>query len=84
MRNSLRTGFGRKIDKTLTVNYIQIEHGMYTLLNNITEILNDMCSLRSFKINQAKCPWITPELLELIKDKDHAMKRAKRTRHPDD
>ena len=36
------------------------------------------CPIKTFKIKQEKEPWITPPLLELIKDKDHALKKAKR------
>ena len=43
-----------------------------------------MCPLKTFKIKQKKDPWITSELLELIKDKDYALKCAKRTKNSDD
>ena len=42
-----------------------------------------MCPIKTFRIKQIKQPWITPRLLELIKDKDQALKLAKRSKNPD-
>ena len=36
------------------------------------------CPKKIYKIKQEKEPWITPPLLELIKDKDNALRKAKR------
>ena len=44
---------------------------------NIKTIIDDMCPLKHYKVAQAKEPWITNEILELIKDKDRLMRRAK-------
>ena len=41
---------------------------------NIVNILDVTCPMKSFSIKQYKEPWITNELLELIKDKDHALR----------
>ena len=41
-----------------------------------------MCPLKLFKIKQEKEPWISNQLIELIKDKDHALKRAKKKNDP--
>ena len=49
--------------------------------NNIGEIIDTMCPLKTFKINQIKQPWITAPLIELIKDKDKVLKKAKKNRN---
>ena len=53
----------------------------YIMKNIIKEIIDEMCPIKSFRINQIKQPWITPPLLELIKDKDIALKNAKKTKN---
>ena len=47
------------------------------LLGYITKAIDEMCPMKTFK--KYKEPWISQELLELIKDKDASMKKAKRT-----
>ena len=42
-----------------------------------------MCPTKHFKIKQEKEPWLTPQLIELIKDKDLILKRAKKNKNPD-
>ena len=50
---------------------------------NITRsCIDKMCPTKSFRIKQEKEPWITPHLIELIKDKDLALKRAKKSKNP--
>ena len=44
----------------------------------VENILNQMCPIKEFRINKLKEPWITPQLLELIKDKDFKLKKAKK------
>ena len=46
------------------------------------ESIDNMCPVKKFKIKQVKEAWITPQLLELIKDKDHAMKKPKKKERP--
>ena len=46
----------------------------------ITNTLDHMCPMKLFSIKKYKEPWITNELLELIKDKDLALRTAKRTK----
>ena len=53
----------------------------YWLLLIKTE-LDKMCPLKTFKIKQIKQQWITPRLIELIKDKDVALKNAKKAKNP--
>ena len=52
------------------------------LLGKITLEIDKICPLRNFKIKQEKEPWISPELIELIKDKDRALKTAKKRKDP--
>ena len=37
---------------------------------NILKVLDQTCPMKSFSIKKYKEPWITNELLELMKDKD--------------
>ena len=50
------------------------------LIDTIHYYINLQCPLKEFKINKIKEPWITHELLEFIKDKDKALRTAKRTK----
>ena len=54
------------------------------MLQNIRTIIDQMCPVKKFRINKPKDPWLTHEILEYIKDKGHALKRAKRTNNIDD
>ena len=46
--------------------------------NIIREHIDNMCPLKHCKVKQQKEPWITNELLELIKDKDAILKCARK------
>ena len=46
--------------------------------NIIRENIDRMCPLKIFKIKQEKEPWVTNELIELIKDKDLILRRARK------
>ena len=46
-----------------------------TILDNIEA----MCPMKTFRIRQTNEPWMTAEVLEIIKDKDRLLARAKRT-----
>ena len=48
---------------------------------NIEGIYDAMCPMKTFRINQIKQPWITAPLIELIKDKDKALKNAKKRKN---
>ena len=48
---------------------------------NITLLLDEMCPKKTFRIKQVRQPWITPRLLELILDKDKALKNAKKRKN---
>ena len=52
-------------------------------LDIISKEINIMCPIKTFKIKQVKQPWITPRLLEIIKDKDKALKTASKSKNPD-
>ena len=46
--------------------------------------INKMCPIKTFKVKEVREPWVTNELLEEIKDKDRALKTAKRSRKAED
>ena len=48
------------------------------MCNKIISIADQMCPLKSYKVAQAKDPWITNEVLEMIKDKDRLLRKAKK------
>ena len=54
------------------------------LIETIKMYIDQQCPLKEFRIRKVKEPWITPELLEFIKDKDKALKKAKKTKLPEE
>ena len=56
-----------------------VDRAWQIMLNYIRRAIDTLCPIKMFKINKLKDVWITDEILELIKDKDRAMTRAKRT-----
>ena len=52
--------------------------------NRIKSSIATTCPLKRFKVRITNKPSITNELMEQIKDKDRALKRAKRTKNNDD
>ena len=44
--------------------------------------IDKMCPLKLFRIKKDKEPWINNQLIELIKDKDYALKRTKKKKDP--
>ena len=52
------------------------------MLSNIRTVIDKMCPLKHYKVAQAKEPWITNEILEMIKDKDRLLRRAKSRNNP--
>ena len=52
----------------------------WNIMENIirTEIDN-MCPIKIFKVSKSRDPWISNEILEEIRDKDNALRRARRT-----
>ena len=55
-----------------------------TIVDNITKSIDNMCPLKTFKVRSTDKPWFTNEILEQIKDKDRALKRAKKSGKNDD
>ena len=47
------------------------------MLTKITTVADVMFPEKSFKIRKYRDPWISPELLDLMRDKDIALKKAK-------
>ena len=47
------------------------------MLANIKLTIDNMCPLKKYKVAKAKEPWVTNEILEMIKDKDRLLRRAK-------
>ena len=62
--------------------------GMHTIMkiqlkvngNNLSKLYVTLS--KTFKIKQQKEPWITAPLIEPIKDKDYALKSAKKRNDP--
>ena len=52
--------------------------------DRIRNRIEESCPLKNFKVKEVKELWITNELLEEIKDKDKALKVAKRSKSPQD
>ena len=49
------------------------------LLDKIKTLLDHTCPLKRFRVKVTNKPWITNELIEQIKGKDRALKKAKRS-----
>ena len=54
------------------------------MLSYIMDCTNVMCPLKKYRVAQAKEPWITKEILEMIKDKDRLLQSAKNTNNQQD
>ena len=70
-------------DWTLFDNEITVTGKWNELLKIIYDSIDNMCPVKVYRVKQDKEKWITPPLLELIKDKDYAMKIAKRRGDPE-
>ena len=71
----------KQSDWTFLDDNIDVQIQWEKWLSIINNILDEMCPLKVFKIKQLKQPWITPRLIELIKDKDKALKDAKKSKN---
>ena len=49
------------------------------IYGKILSIIDDSCPVKTFKVREIQEPWLTNEAIEAIRDKDRALKRAKRT-----
>ena len=54
------------------------------LKSKISRAIDDLCPIRTFRVKEQKEAWITHEALEAIRDKDRALKRAKRSGREED
>ena len=52
--------------------------------NTVKNSLDIMCPVREFSFKKEKPPWLTHDLIELIKDKDHLLNRARKSKKEDD
>ena len=50
----------------------------------ICSVINPMCPLKNFKVNEIQERWITNEAIEAIHDKNRAMTRARQTGNEED
>ena len=50
------------------------------MIDNIESALDELYPLKTFKIRKYKEHWISQELLELIRDKDILLKKAKKVK----
>ena len=48
------------------------------MVKNINDSIEELCPLKTFKINKIKEPWISNELIEERKEKDRVMKKEKK------
>ena len=48
--------------------------------NPVKSTLDKMCPVREFSFKKEKPPWLTHDLIELIKDKDHLLRRARKSK----
>ena len=69
-------------DWTQFNNSISADEKWSEFENIARSCIDKMCPTKYFRIKQEKEPWITPQLIELIKDKDVALKRAKKSKDP--
>ena len=84
-RNYNKEEFQRKIQEADWSNYINqitVSNKWKEMLAIFYDCIDEMCPTKTFNIKQEKEPWITPQLLELIKDKDYAIKKAKKKKDP--
>ena len=72
----------KQLDWTFLDNNLSVQEQWDNWLTNINKVLDDMCPSKTFNIKQVKQPWISPRLIELIKDKDKALKNAKKSKNP--
>ena len=77
-QNNILNSDWSKYDNALTADEKWKEFETITRL-----CIDQMCPTKHFKIKQEKEPWLTPQLIELIKDKDLILKRAKKNKNPD-
>ena len=55
-----------------------------SMLQAITAMADKLCPIKTFKINKARPPWMTNEILEIMKDRDYYYKKARTLNLADD
>ena len=55
-----------------------------TLFKEIVSSLDEHCTINNFNVKTVSFPWINRDALEMIRDKDSALSRAKRTNKKED
>ena len=60
-----------------------VEEMWNIFISNVRQSIDYLCPLKHFKIRTVIEPWLNNEILEEIRDKDLALRRAKRTNRPD-
>ena len=86
-RNYSKEIFQEKLDNFSWVNFYNIEDpnlGWEIMYERIISTLDVMCPEKIFKINSYKEPWMNKDLMELIIDKDKALKKAKNSNKQED
>ena len=67
----------------LFYSYDNADLAWNSLLEAITQEIDELCPIRDIKIKKKKDPWITNELLELINDKNDLILEAKKKQTPE-
>ena len=61
-----------------------VDENWHIIMTGISDIIDDMCPLKSMKLKDKGKPWYTKELMERIHDKDLMRKRAKKNDRTED
>ena len=64
-------------DRNALYNNNDVNQAWNIMLTNIMSTIDRMCPLKNYKVAKAKEPWVTNDILEMIKDKDRLLRRAK-------
>ena len=54
------------------------------MYSKILKHIDLMCPIRKFRVTEERDPWMSDALLELIRDKDEALRRANVSKDPED
>ena len=84
IKEDFQEGFLENInwDDYLTLTNV---NQMWTFIKkSIFSILDPMCPIKTYKVPEAREPWLTNEALEAIRDKDKLLNKARRTKSAND
>ena len=62
-------------------NAVDVNEKWAIYIKNVKDVTDRLCPMKLFRTKSARDPWITDEIIEQIKDKDRALRRAKRTKN---